>query len=102
MITMRFDGTPFMLERVTNGKRTMLFCPGIEADRQRAINTTDLERSALGKHIRQLKEFFEKEIYKTHYGFPNSMVPIITTNEHHMQVAMDCTRQVYGGPCRHL
>jgi hypothetical protein len=104
--TMRFDGTPFVLERkLSDGSTSVIFVPGIEVDRKteglRSVNPKNPARTTLTRHIVQIAQFFRERAFMRHYGFHMMMVPIITTNETHTRNAMAFVEQEIG-PCKYL
>ncbi len=103
---MRFDGTPFVLERkMAHGSASLIFVPGIEVDRDTegfsSRNPKDPLRSTLSKHLLQIMDFFAERGFQRHFGFPMMMVPIITTNATRMQSAMAFVEKEIGA-CRYL
>ena len=97
----RFDGTPFLLER--NG--SFIFVPGIEVDRRTEGLTTrapkDPTRTTLARHLDDIMEFFESKKHRSYYGFSMMMVPIITTNESHTESAMAYVEKKLG-KCQYM
>lgn len=83
------DGKPFGLERTIDGKRSFLFFPGIEADcGTEPVSTSDYERSSIFKKFAAYGAIIEQDIHRSHFGFPNLFVPIITTTKVRMESMM--------------
>jgi hypothetical protein len=81
-ISVTADAQPFGLERLTEGKRSYLFFPGIEADcGTEPIETSNFDRSSLFKKFLAYLAIAEQGIYRSHFGFPNFFVPFITTTQ---------------------
>lgn len=79
-IAVTADACPFGLERTIDGKRTYLFFPGIEADcATEPIEASGFARSSIYKKFAAYIAIAEQSIYRSHFGFPNFFVPIITT-----------------------
>jgi hypothetical protein len=75
------DGAPFGIAKSVEHGTAYFFCPGIEADcGTEPIGTSDFQRSSLYKKFLLYLEIDAKQIYRTHFGFPNLLIPIITTN----------------------
>jgi hypothetical protein len=88
-IAVTADACPFGLERTIDGKRTYLFFPGIEADcATEPIETSDFERSSIYRKFAAYIAVAEQGIHRSHFGFPNFFVPIITTTTVRMQSIM--------------
>lgn len=76
------DGYPFGL---ASANRRLWF-PGFEADRHtEPLHVGDLERSSILKKVLAYREMVAADLYRSHLGFTNMLVPIITVNERHMQ-----------------
>ena len=74
------DAHPFGLDRVTDGRRSYLFFPGIEADcGTEPLDASDVDRSSIAKKFAAYTAVAEQSIYRSHFGFPNFFVPIITS-----------------------
>lgn len=85
----RADGTPFGLELSRDGKRTYLFCPGIEADcGTEPVAASDFERSSIQKKFAAYLAIAQQNIHRSHFGFPNLFVPFITTTHARMESMM--------------
>jgi len=92
------DARPFGLERTIDGKRTFLFFPGIEADcAAEPIETSDFERSSINKKFAAYIAIAEQGVYRSHFGFPNFFVPIITTTPVRMQSMMRLLERITEG-----
>lgn len=58
------------------------FFAGIEADcGTEPINTSDLDRSSIHAKFLAYAEIARLKLYRTHFGFPNYFVPIVTTTK---------------------
>jgi hypothetical protein len=80
------DAQPFGIQRTIGTQSTYLFFPGIEADcGTEPIETSDLDRSSILKKFAAYSAIAEQGIYRSHFGFPNFFVPIITTTSVRMQ-----------------
>jgi hypothetical protein len=83
------DASPFGLERTIDGKRSYLFFPGIEADcGTEPIDAADAERSSIAKKFAAYLAVAEQGLHRSHFGFPNLFVPIITTSAARMRSMM--------------
>jgi hypothetical protein len=88
-ITVKADAVPFGLERTMEGKRTYLFFPGIEADcASEPVESSDFERSSIYRKLVAYMEIAQQGVYRSHFGFPNLFVPIITTTTVRVQSIM--------------
>jgi len=75
------DGAPFGIGRSFNGQTAYFFCPGVEADcGTEPIDASDFQRSSLFKKFVLYLEVEAQGIHRSHFGFPNLYVPIVTTN----------------------
>ncbi len=75
------DGEPFGIARSGSGATVFFFCPGIEADcGTEPIDASDFQRSSLYKKFLLYLAIEAQQIYRSHFGFPNLYVPIVTTN----------------------
>ncbi len=93
------DGHPFALEhRLADGATRSLFFPGIEIDRHtEPLSAVDLERSSILRKILAYREMVASEVYKSHFGFPNMLLPIITVNATHMRNMMQLVLDLTNG-----
>jgi hypothetical protein len=92
------DARPFGLERVIDGNLSYLFFPGIEADcGTEPLDTNDFERSSIARKLAAYTAVAEQHIYRSHFGFPNFFVPIITTTDTRMGSMMRLLEKVTGG-----
>jgi hypothetical protein len=92
------DAFPFGLERVNDDGRTYLFFPGIEADcGTEPIDPRDSHRSSIAKKFAAYMAVAEQTLHRTHFGFPNFFVPLITTNARRMQSMMQLLDRVTDG-----
>ena len=97
-ITVNADGRPFGIERMINGSRTFLFFPGIEADcATEPVEASDFERSSISKKFSAYIAIAEQQIFRSHFGFPNFFVPLITTNKARMESMMKLLGGMTGG-----
>ena len=75
------DGAPFGICCFADDDPAYFFCPGIEADcGTEPIDASDFQRSSLYKKFVLYLAIAEQGIHRSHFGFPNLYVPIITTN----------------------
>jgi len=92
------DGRPFGLERTIEGRRTYLFFPGVEADcATEPLDASAIDRSSIAKKFAAYTAVAEQAIYRSHFGFPNFSVPIITTNTSRMRSMMELLDRFAGG-----
>ena len=92
------DGHPFGIERTVDGQRTYLFFPGIEADcGTEPVESNDAERSSIYKKFAAYRAIAAQEIYRSHFGFPNFLVPIITTSQTRMRAMMKLLERMTEG-----
>lgn len=92
------DARPFGIERTTDGKRSYLFFPGIEADcGTEPINASDTDRSSIGKKFAAYLTIARDGIHRSHFGFPNFFVPFITTSELRMRSMMQLAERLTEG-----
>src|SRR3954469_13457126 len=83
--TVEADGEPFGIERVVDGKKRYFFCPGIEADlNTEGLESASFERSSIVKKFTLYFEIERQQLYRTHFGFPNMLVPFFTTDAEHL------------------
>lgn len=93
------DGKPFTLENDTK----FLAIPGKEVDRDSEPGRPDqYHYISIEKKLIKWREFFARRLYQHHYGFPNAVVPFVTTNETRMREIMALCLEVMGGPCSYL
>jgi hypothetical protein len=92
------DAQPFGIQRTIGTQSTYLFFPGIEADcGTEPIETSDLDRSSISKKFAAYSAIAEQGIYRSHFGFPNFFVPIITTTSVRMQSMIRMLEKVTDG-----
>jgi hypothetical protein len=92
------DARPFGLKRTIEGNLTYLFFLGIEADcGSEPIHAADAERSSIAKKFAAYTAITEQGIYRSHFGFPNMFVPIITTNTTRMHSMMELLDRLSAG-----
>jgi len=88
-VNLTADAQPFGLERVIDTNRSYLFFPGIEADcGTEPLDPNDFERSSIAKKFAAYAAVAEQRIYRSHFGFPNFLVPIIAATQTRMQSMM--------------
>lgn len=91
---LRLDGTPAVLRR---GERALCI-PGVEVDR----NTEPLRsyhlREKWTDKISAISEFMKSRLYNSHFGFPNAVIPIYSTNRTHLFNLMALTKEMIGTP----
>lgn len=92
------DARPFGLERTIEGKRSYLFFPGIEADcATEPLDSSNSERSSIAKKFAAYSAIAQHDVYRSHFGFPNFLVPVITTNSARMRSMMELLDRFVGG-----
>jgi hypothetical protein len=97
-INVNADARPFGIERVIAGSRTYLFFPGIEADcGTEPVETAGFERSSIAKKFAAYIAIAEQGIYRSHFGFPNFLVPIIAPTRVRMESMMTLLQRMTGG-----
>jgi len=85
-MTVCADAQPFGIERAVGSRRWYYFFPGIEADcGTEPIESYDFDRTSIYRKLRAYQAIAEQELYRSHFGFPNFFVPIITTSTIRMQ-----------------
>jgi hypothetical protein len=83
------DDRPFGIVRTDNSKKAYMFFPGIEADcGTEPIDASDFERSSINKKFVAYRAVVTQGLHRTHFGFPNFLVPFITTNKTRMESMM--------------
>lgn len=92
------DGEPFGLERIIDGKHNYLFFPGIEADcGTEPIHAADPERSSIVKKLAAYLAIVEQGVHRSHFGFPNFLVPFVTTSYPRMESMMKAAERLTNG-----
>ncbi|MDR3570642.1 MAG: replication-relaxation family protein [Candidatus Pacebacteria bacterium] len=92
------DARPFGIERTTDGKRSYLFFPGIEADcGTEPIDASNTDRSSVAKKLAAYLTIARDGIHRSHFGFPNFFVPFITTSEARMRSMMHVVERLTEG-----
>lgn len=92
------DGMPFGIGRSLAGQAAYFFCPGIETDcGTEPIDASDFQRSSLYKKFVLYLAVEAQAIYRTHFGFPNLYVPIVTTNAARLSSMMRLLERMTGG-----
>lgn len=97
-VNLTADAHPFGLERLIAGTRTYLFFPGIEADcSTEPLDPNDYERSSIVRKIDAYTAVAQQSIYRSHFGFPNFLVPIIAPTETRMRSMMRLVDKITDG-----
>jgi len=92
------DGEPFGIERVVNGDRRYFFCPGIEADcGTEPVDASDFARSSIYRKIVLYLAIEMHGIHRSHFGFPNFYVPVITTTDSRARSMMEVLKRATRG-----
>lgn len=92
------DAQPFGLERTIDGKRSYLFFPGIEADcGTEPIDAADSDRASIARKFCAYLAVVEQGLHRSHFGFPNFFVPIVTTSTARMNSMMELLDRLTGG-----
>jgi hypothetical protein len=92
------DGHPFGIVRNENGRNRYYFCPGIEADlNTEGLRVTDFDRSSIVKKFTLYLEVERQQLYRSHFGFPNLLVPVYTTDPQHLQNMKNLLADMTGG-----
>jgi hypothetical protein len=92
------DAQPFGIERSIAGQRSYYFCPGIEADcGTEPVDASDFARSSIYKKFALYLAIEAQGIHRSHFGFPNFYVPIVTTNEVRARSMMELLTRITGG-----
>lgn len=83
----RPDGLPFVI-RIddANGKQQNLCFPGIEVDMGTEVlgSRSSSTRTSLRNKFKGYIEIAKKRVYTSHFGFPNMLVPFISTSTRRM------------------
>jgi hypothetical protein len=97
-VNLTADAHPFGLERIIDGKRSYLFFPGIEADcGTEPLDAYDVDRSSIAKKFAAYTAVAEQNLYRSHFGFPNFFVPVITSANTRMQSMMRLLEKMTDG-----
>ena len=92
------DARPFGLKRVIDGKPSYLFFPGIEADcGTEPVDAVDTERSSIVKKFAAYTAIAEQGIHRSHFGFPNFFVPLITGTAARLRTMTELLDRLTGG-----
>src|SRR6266851_1569429 len=92
------DGHPFGIARLIDDRLGYYFCPGIEADcGTEPVDASDFARSSICKKFTLYLAVEAQGIHRSHFGFPNFYVPVITTTETRVQSMMDVLSRITGG-----
>lgn len=82
------DSRPFGIELIIDGSRRVRFSPGVEADMgTEPITTADFYRTSLYSKFLAYLSIEKNEIYRTHFGFPNSYVPFLFNDPARLKTA---------------
>lgn len=92
---LRFDGTPFVLKNPDPNKDDK-YIPGFEWDRNTEPLRSYDTREKWGDKLLAIKEFMQRRVYTTHYGFENAIIPVVTTNATHMLNIMGLAKEICG------
>jgi len=96
--TIEADGHPFGIARVVDGRSRYFFCPGIEADcATEPLETDNFERSSIIKKFYLYLEIEKQQLFRSHFGFPNLLVPFITTNPVRLQSMKEKLHKITNG-----
>ena len=72
--------------------------PGIEADcGTEPLDASDADRSSIAKKLAAYTAIAEQGIYRSHFGFPNFFVPVITSTNARMSSIMRLLEKMSGG-----
>jgi hypothetical protein len=92
------DGNPFGIARPIDERLAYYFFPGIEADcGTEPVNASDFARSSIYKKFVLYLAVEAQDIHRSHFGFPNFYVPVITTNETRARSMMDVLSRITSG-----
>jgi hypothetical protein len=92
------DGNPFGVARPIEDQLAYYFFPGIEADcGTEPVNASDFARSSIYKKFMLYLAVEAQGIHRSHFGFPNFYVPVITTNETRARSMMDVLSRITSG-----
>jgi hypothetical protein len=89
----RADGAPFLLKHVTGYQ---LFVLGKEIDRSTEPLTGPNTRRSIKEKFEHYQEIFDNKLYRTHYGFPNSIVLFYTISEGRMLSILRLAEEFFG------
>lgn len=92
------DAQPFGLERLIDGRHTYFFFPGIEADcATEPLDASDSTRSSIAKKFAAYSAIADQRIYESHFGFPNFLVPFVTSSAARMHSMMNLLEKMVPG-----
>ena len=92
------DGAPFGIRTSGDDDVAYFFCPGIEADcGTEPLDASDFQRSSLFKKYVLYLTIEAQGIHRSHFGFPNFYVPIITTNTARLTSMMRLLHRISDG-----
>ena len=72
-----------------------------EIDRDTEPLVTKVKRRSIEEKFEHYKEFYERKLYQSHYGFSNCLLRITTTNEANKQAMMRLYEDKFG-PAKHI
>jgi hypothetical protein len=61
------------------------------------VDTSDIERSSISKKFAAYRAIAEQGLHRSHFGFPNFFVPIITTTAVRVQSMIRLLEKLTGG-----
>lgn len=85
------DGLPFCIR----GNRALFFL-GIETDMS-TESLTGASKKTIEKKLLNYIDIAQRKTYQTHYGFPNMLIPFITTSEKRMNNMMEVLDSITHG-----
>ena len=88
----RGDGAPFILKHAGD----QLFILTKEIDRNTEPFTSASERRTIKQKFEHYEEIFARNLYQTHYGFPNSIVLFVTISESRMNSMVTFAEETIG------
>lgn len=91
------DGKPFAIRRGSQWR----FILGVEIDRGTEPLATGSARRSIKQKLERYAECFNDRVFTSHYGFPNSLVLLVTTSPERMKSMMTLTESVIGA-CSYL
>jgi hypothetical protein len=92
------DGHPFGVTRLIDDRPAYYFTPGIEADcGTEPVDASNFARSSIYKKFVLYLAVEAQGVHRSHFGFPNFYVPVITTNETRARSMMDVLSRITGG-----
>jgi hypothetical protein len=92
------DGRPFGIRRTVNDKNEFLFFPGVEADcATEPIISSNYDRSSIHRKFLGYLNILDQNIHRSHFGFPNLFIPIVTTSQRRMASMMNLLNEMTDG-----